>query len=101
MALRLLQINFLLFSEIGLTLTTYAGGTLRAVCVKKGDKKYSQRNKIMKVFALRLKPDEDLRQSLKSFAQEQGIKAGFILTAIGSLKQAKIRFADCDVSTVL
>lgn len=55
----------------------------------------------MQVFALRLKPDQDLRQSLKSFAQEQKIKAGFILTAIGSLKQAKIRFANRDASTVL
>jgi predicted DNA-binding protein with PD1-like motif len=32
----------------------------------------------MKVFALRLKPDQDLRPSLKSFAQEQNIQAGFI-----------------------
>lgn len=55
----------------------------------------------MKVFALRLKPNQDLRLSLKSFAQENNIKAGFILTAIGSLKQATIRFANCDVSTVL
>ncbi len=55
----------------------------------------------MKVFALRLKPDQDLRQNLKNFAKEQNIKAGFILTAIGSLKHAKIRFANQSVSTVL
>lgn len=55
----------------------------------------------MQVFALRLKPEQDLRQSLKIFAQEQNIKAGFILTAIGSLKQATIRFANQDGSTVL
>ena len=55
----------------------------------------------MQIFALRLKPEQDLRQSLKSFAQEQKIKAGFILTAIGSLKQATIRFANRDTSTVL
>ncbi len=55
----------------------------------------------MKVFALRLKPDQDLRQSLKTFAEEQNIKAGFILTAIGSLKQATIRFANQSVSTAL
>lgn len=55
----------------------------------------------MKIFPLRLKPNEDLRQSLKCFALEQDIKAGFILTAIGSLKQAKIRFANQDTSTVL
>lgn len=55
----------------------------------------------MKVFALRLEPDQDLRQSLKTFTEEENIKAGFILTAIGSLKQAKIRFANQSVSTVL
>ncbi len=55
----------------------------------------------MKVFALRLKPDQDLRQNLKNFAKEKNIKAGFILTAIGSLKQATIRFANQSISTVL
>ncbi len=55
----------------------------------------------MKVFALRLKPNQDLRQSLKVFAQVQNLRSGFILTAIGSLKQATIRFANQDVSTVL
>ena len=55
----------------------------------------------MKVFALRLKPDQDLRQSLKTEAKEQNIKAGFIITAIGSLKQATIRFANQSFSTVL
>lgn len=55
----------------------------------------------MKVSAIRLKPDEDLRQSLKKYAQENQIKAGFILSAIGSLKQAKIRFANQNNSIVL
>lgn len=57
--------------------------------------------KHMRVLALRLKPDQDLRQSLKTFAEEQNVKAGFILTAIGSLKQATIRFANQSISTVL
>jgi predicted DNA-binding protein with PD1-like motif len=55
----------------------------------------------MKVFPIRLKANADLRQSLKSFAIEKNIQAGFILTGIGSLKQATIRFANRDVSTVL
>ena len=55
----------------------------------------------MKVFALRLKPNEDLKQTLKIFASQENIKAGFILTAIGSLKVATIRFANQDRSTVL
>ncbi|NJM20637.1 MAG: DNA-binding protein [Richelia sp. RM2_1_2] len=55
----------------------------------------------MKAFPIRLKPDTDLRKTLKNFAVEQNIQAGFILTAIGSLKQATIRFADQSNSTVL
>ena len=54
-----------------------------------------------KLFAIRLKPNEDLKQSLKDFSIQQNIQAGFILTAIGSLKQATIRFANQDYSTVL
>jgi predicted DNA-binding protein with PD1-like motif len=55
----------------------------------------------MKILPLRLKPNQDLRQSLKDFAQLQNIEAGFILTAIGSLKQAAIRFADCEEITII
>ncbi|BAY83204.1 hypothetical protein NIES267_26910 [Calothrix parasitica NIES-267] len=55
----------------------------------------------MKIFPIRLEPNADLRQSLKSFAVEQKIQAGFILTAIGSLKQATIRFANQDNTTLL
>ncbi|MEH1780978.1 MAG: PPC domain-containing DNA-binding protein [Nostoc sp.] len=55
----------------------------------------------MKVFAIRLKPHDDLRQSLKNFVKQKNIKAGFILSAIGSLEEAKIRFANQDISTVL
>ncbi|MEH1767062.1 MAG: PPC domain-containing DNA-binding protein [Nostoc sp.] len=55
----------------------------------------------MKVFAIRLKPHDDLRQSLKNFVKQEDIKAGFILSAIGSLEAAKIRFANQEVSTLL
>ncbi|KJH71440.1 PPC domain-containing DNA-binding protein [Aliterella atlantica] len=55
----------------------------------------------MQTFAFRLKPDEDLKQALQAFTQKQDIKAGFILTAIGSLKQASIRFANQNTATVL
>jgi len=55
----------------------------------------------MKIFAIRLKPNEDLKVSLKNFAVQENIQAGFILTAIGSLKQAKIRFANQNNSTIL
>jgi predicted DNA-binding protein with PD1-like motif len=55
----------------------------------------------MKILPLRLKPSQDLRQSLKELARIQNIEAGFILTAIGSLQQAGIRFADREEITIL
>jgi uncharacterized protein len=53
----------------------------------------------MKTFALRLKGDRDLKQSLKEFVSLNQIQAGFILTTVGSLKEAKIRLADRPDST--
>ena len=47
----------------------------------------------MKVFATRLQPDQDLKNSLKEFVERNDIEAGFVLTAVGSLKQANLRFA--------
>lgn len=55
----------------------------------------------MKTFALRLQPKQDLRQSLKDFAITHRLQAGFVLSAIGSLKTAAIRFADQDTSDIL
>ncbi len=48
----------------------------------------------MKTFAIRLKPGQDLVGELKKFAEKEKIRAGFIITAVGSLKKAKIRFAN-------
>ncbi len=55
----------------------------------------------MEILAVRLKPDTDLKEKLKNIANDEDIKAGFIVTAIGSLKQATIRFANQAASTVL
>lgn len=55
----------------------------------------------MKIFACRLKPDQDLRQSLKQFAIAHQIQAGVILTAVGSLKQAGLRFANQPQAAIL
>ncbi len=54
----------------------------------------------MKIFPIRLKPDQDLKESLKSFVIQNNIQSGFILTAVGSLKQATLRFANQDNSQV-
>ncbi|MGF1478977.1 MAG: PPC domain-containing DNA-binding protein [Cyanophyceae cyanobacterium] len=50
----------------------------------------------MKVFAVRLQPDQDLKQSLQEFVETHQIQAGFMLSAVGSLKQANVRFAGQD-----
>jgi uncharacterized protein len=56
--------------------------------------------KRMKIYALRLKPNQDLRVELEKFTKENKISAGFIITAVGSLKETKIRLADKSDSTV-
>lgn len=42
----------------------------------------------------RLKPHEDLKKSIVAFAKTNNIKAGIILTCVGSLEQFNIRFAN-------
>jgi hypothetical protein len=45
------------------------------------------------VFAFRLKPKADLKKSILAFAKEKGIKAGTLITGVGSLEQLHLRFA--------
>ncbi|MGL5083113.1 MAG: PPC domain-containing DNA-binding protein [Microcoleaceae cyanobacterium] len=53
----------------------------------------------MKILPIRLKPDQDLKLSLEELTKTHLLQAGFILTAVGSLKQATLRFADQSTST--
>ncbi|MBW4695595.1 MAG: DNA-binding protein [Lyngbya sp. HA4199-MV5] len=55
----------------------------------------------MNIFALRLKPGQDLKQGLAAFVAAKQIRAGFILSAIGSLRTAAIRFANQPTSEIL
>jgi len=48
----------------------------------------------MKLHVLRLMPNDDLRQALNREAGQRGIAAGFILSTVGSLSRACLRFAD-------
>ena len=48
----------------------------------------------MKIHALRLNPGDDLKKNILSWAASQRIKAGCILTCIGSLKSSNLRFAN-------
>jgi predicted DNA-binding protein with PD1-like motif len=51
-------------------------------------------SRAVRVIALRLKPGEDLKQRLVAIAKERRLHAGFVMSAVGSLKRAAIRLAD-------
>lgn len=46
------------------------------------------------VYALRLHPNQDLKQEIGAFAKANNIQAGYIITCVGSLKKANLRFAN-------
>jgi len=46
------------------------------------------------VYAFRLKPGQDLKKEINHFVQQKNIKAGWIATAVGSLTQYQLRFAN-------
>jgi predicted DNA-binding protein with PD1-like motif len=54
----------------------------------------------MRILTLRLRPGQDLRQELEVFVKEKKIRAGFIITGVGSLRKAAIRLADQSGATV-
>ena len=51
--------------------------------------------------AVRLEPDTDLRQALLAYCADQELEAAYILSCVGSLKRAVIRFADRNEGKVL
>ena len=55
----------------------------------------------MNTIALRLYPDQDLRETLLKFCVDRRIDAACIVTCVGSLKHAVIRFADAPDGTTL
>jgi hypothetical protein len=48
----------------------------------------------MNAIAVRLRPDQDLKETLVELVQQQNIAAGCVLTCAGSLKRATLRLAD-------
>lgn len=54
----------------------------------------SSADKPVKVHAIRLKPGDDLKQSLQQYVNEQKIEAGWMVTCSGSLTDYHIRFAN-------
>lgn len=50
-------------------------------------------NSNLKVYVLRLRPNQDLFKELDQFVRENDLKAAFIMTCVGSLTKATIRMA--------
>lgn len=50
----------------------------------------------MKLHALRLEPGDDLKKSIASVAIDQGVAAGVVLSAVGSLDRVRVRLAGAD-----
>lgn len=48
----------------------------------------------LKTYVLRLRPGDDLRQELLAFVQAQHLRAGAVLTCVGSLTVATLRLAN-------
>jgi predicted DNA-binding protein with PD1-like motif len=55
----------------------------------------------MKTYALRLKPGEDPKLTLDAFAQSRQLEAACVLTCVGSLRKAVLRFANQEQAVTL
>ncbi len=47
----------------------------------------------MEIMVFRLKPGDDLKRSIQSFATDNQIESGFIISCVGGLSQAVVRMA--------
>jgi len=47
----------------------------------------------IRVYVLRLRPNQDLNKELDTFVRENNLKAAFIMTCVGSLTKATMRMA--------
>ena len=55
----------------------------------------------MKVVPLRLRPGDDLRQTLETWMGEQQEQAGCVISAVGSLSVAQLRLAGATETTAI
>lgn len=55
----------------------------------------------MKTFALRLHPGEDPKRALDAFARDHNLEAACVLTCVGSLRKAVLRYADQEEAVTL
>lgn len=54
----------------------------------------------MDIRVIRLRPGQDLKRSLTEYAQQQGLRAAFVVTCVGSLRRAALRLANRDETTI-
>ena len=55
----------------------------------------------MDTLAMRLRPHADLKKSLDAFADEHHLQAACVVTCVGSLRQAVLRFANQSQASTL
>lgn len=55
----------------------------------------------MNTFAKRLNPNADLKKEIFDFFKSKNISSGVVLSSVGSLKQAHLRFSDQKTGTLL
>ena len=55
----------------------------------------------MKTYAFRLHPHQDLMAEIVAFGKEKHIRAGVLLTCVGSLEQVTLRYANTGKATQL
>ena len=48
------------------------------------------------MYALRLRPGEELLSTLKAFCVDQGLASAYVATCVGSLQKATLRLANAD-----
>lgn len=53
----------------------------------------------VKIHAFRLLPGQDLKKEIQAFVKKENIQAGWIMTCVGSLTQAHLRFANQPTGT--
>ena len=69
-------------------------------CVFGAEPRDSATTGAMRVHVLRLRPGQDLLRSLAAFAEEKQIRAGVVLTTVGSLNETRLRLANRQELTV-
>ena len=55
----------------------------------------------MQTIAIRLTPGQDLKDELDQLAHQRALDAACVLTCVGSLRRANLRFANRDYATTL